>query len=123
MLYAQTAAKRAVEGKTLDTCDIQREEANNMRIVIKDLILVEKHIAQKKVKYENPIEKINENESRKGEIYKSDRVCRFWSKGNCKKGNECWYRHPALCVSYVRSGECVSRNSFKTMSRLPPGLM
>ncbi|CAL4088181.1 unnamed protein product, partial [Meganyctiphanes norvegica] len=95
MLHAQELAKKAVEKLHLDTCEVSTLEASKMRIIIRDLILVEKHMAQNK-----------RNRTKETNQMESEKICHYWRKYRCKKGNKCLFNHPKLCESHIKTGEC-----------------
>ncbi|CAL4230194.1 unnamed protein product [Meganyctiphanes norvegica] len=95
MLHAQEMAKKAVEKLHLDTCEVSTLEASKMRIIIRDLILVEKHMAQNK-----------RNRTKETNQMESEQICHYWRKYRCKKGNKCLFNHPKLCESHIKTGEC-----------------
>ena len=104
MLFTQYIAKRANDGKSLETCEVKTIESNRMRTTVRDLFSIEKHMSQKKNCHEDTKARKNESEIR---------VCRYWSNGTCNKGSRCWFKHPTLCESHTRTGNCETTNSCK----------
>ena len=66
-----------------------------MRIIIRDLILVEKHMAQNK-----------RNRTKETNQMESEKICHYWRKYRCNKGNKCLFKHPKLYESHIKTGEC-----------------
>ena len=41
---------------------------------------------------------------------KCEKVCWYWQKDGCNKGENCWHKHPKLCETQLKFGECKVKN-------------
>ena len=125
MLYTQIIAKRAMENSHLGKdCIADRSEGNNMRKTIFNLI---KKSSNKNVaiwKGSEKDEKVMRELAKNQESTKTwderkrhehpqtipERICKYWQKDRCNKGNNCWFKHPKLCEKHVEFGYCKADN-------------
>ena len=123
MKYAQIVAHRAVKGLPIGTCKVNRREANQMRrkvrILVDEFVTETEHntesprkdndIEEKEVidlskdheHIQNMDRRINENPQTK-----RGKICWYWIKDKCNKGEHCWFKHPKLCETHLKFGEC-----------------
>ena len=127
MLYAQMTAQRAIKNLPLGSCNVQRQEATNMRNTTRNLIKQYRNEINKKtedlrkgndkevIDLENDdenkqTEKEIENKKQENPQNKREKVCWYWQKDRCNKGESCWYKHPKLCETQLKFGECKVKN-------------
>ena len=114
MVHAKMAARRAIEGKNLDKCYVDKKEITIIREILYDLISLERQMAKTRGNGEKIGKKDEKNDTEerikiveKEQIQqKIESVCRNWAKDTCKKGESCIYKHPVRCEEIMRKGYC-----------------
>ena len=114
MKFAQIVAHRAVNGMTIGNCNVNRREVNQMRRYIRNLvedIVKETEHKIKSLRKDNDkdVHEDSQNKDRRNIENlqtKRGKICRYWVKDNCKKGEHCWFKHPKLCETHLKFGEC-----------------
>ena len=99
MMHAQETAKRALEKLPIANCVINRIVTNKMRSVIHDLINIEIHMLKKK-------QNVDINKGIENNPTENERICHYWRRNRCKKGDKCLFKHPELCEAQIKTGKC-----------------
>ena len=122
MKYAQIVAHRAVNGLPIGNCNVNRRETNQMRrkvrLLVDDFVKEKEHNLKsirkdndkdKQVIDSSKIHEDSQNKDRRNiENQKTTpgKICRYWIKYHCNKGEHCWFKHPKLCETHLKFGEC-----------------